>query len=283
MTNEQKQQIKNALVRFTINYSSQAVAASNLEGISSNLISQIRNNNWEFVCDKTWNSIARQVGYYLPEWKAAYTSAYLMLRILLGDAQRYGMCYGIAFAPGLGKTFAANMYTNEHEGIVYIAGNETFTARGFFTALLNSEGLNEETSVGNMCDTFINHISEKDAPVLIIDDAHRLSDRVISAISTLATKLSGKVGVVLMGNKVLKNRILDGIRLKKSGFEDLYRIIGNRFVTMNEATESDITLICNANGVHDTNLINYIIEESSSNVHDAVRLIKQTGNQKLAA
>src|ERR1043165_4447123 len=107
MTNEQKKQVKDALVRYAANFDTQQQAAESLKGVSASTISQIKNNNWELLSERMWHHIARQVGFYCGEWQPADTSAYLLLNILFGDAQHYAMTYGIAFAKGTGKTFTA--------------------------------------------------------------------------------------------------------------------------------------------------------------------------------
>src|SRR6185437_13725271 len=107
MTNEQKRQVRDALIRYTSNFDTQTHASESLQGISSSTISQVKNNNWELLSERLWHHIARQVGFYCGEWQPADTSAYLLLRILFSDAQHYAMAYGIAIGTGMGKTFAA--------------------------------------------------------------------------------------------------------------------------------------------------------------------------------
>jgi len=74
MTNEQKGQVRDALVRYVNNFDSQTKAAESLQGISSSTISQVKNHNWELLSNRLWYHIARQVGFYCGEWQPADTN-----------------------------------------------------------------------------------------------------------------------------------------------------------------------------------------------------------------
>src|SRR3954471_21288376 len=117
MTNEQKKQVKDALMRYVNKCGTQTIASENLDGVSTSTISLVKNCKWELISDRLWQNIARQVGFYCGEWQPADTSAYLLLRILFSDAQHYTMTYGIAFSEGLGKTFTAGRYLHEHGNV----------------------------------------------------------------------------------------------------------------------------------------------------------------------
>lgn len=283
MTNEQKRQVRDALLRYVSNFDTQSQAAESLQGISSSTISQVRNSNWELLSDLLWYHIARQVGFYCGQWQPADTSAYLLLRILFSDAQHYGMAYGIAIGNGLGKTFTAGHYTRENEHTFFIAGNEQFNRRSFMAGLLNSAGIEAKGTVPAMMETFTDHVGGKEQPLLIIDDAHKLKDRVLHLVVILANNLAGRAGVVIMGGPDLRTRIVDGVRLKKIGFDEIYKSIGRRFITLGSLGPKDVEHICRANGLYDEDIIKYISDECGNNLHTAVRLIAQYTQIEIAA
>src|ERR1035437_9199479 len=177
MTNEQKRQVRDALVRYVNKFETQTLASESLEGISLSTISQVKNNNWELLSDRLWHNIARQVGFYCGEWQPADTNAYLLLRILFSDAQHYAMTYGISIGDGLGKTFTAGHYTRENDNTYYIACNDQFNRKSFITALMNGAGLQAKGSVPELMQQFSDHVSEKEEALLILDDAHKLKGR----------------------------------------------------------------------------------------------------------
>ena len=282
MTHEQKRQVKDALVRYVNRFDTQQQAADSLEGISATTISQIKNNNWELLSERLWHHVARQVGFYSGEWRPADTSAYLLLRILLSDAQHYCMPYGIAMGKGLGKTFTACQYTREHGDTFLINGNAQYNRRSFLSALLTTAGVAAKGSVPQMMEQFVTAIADKEEPLLIIDDAHLLKDRVLHLLVLLANSVAGKAGIIVMGAEELRSRIIDGVRLKKVGFDEIYKSIGRRFITLGSMGPRDVELVCRANGVYDEETIRAIKHESE-NLHTATMLIQQTGEIRLAA
>ncbi|MFI5139266.1 MAG: AAA family ATPase [Sphingobacteriales bacterium] len=283
MTNEQKRQVREALLRYTSNFDTQTQAAESLQGISASTISQVRNNNWELLSERLWHHIARQVGFYCGEWQPADTGAYLLLRILFSDAQHYAMAYGISIGAGLGKTFTAGHYTRENENTFYLAGNEEFNRKSFICALLNSAGMEAKGTVPDMMKQFADYLSDKEEPLLIIDDAHKLKDRVLHLVVLLANSLAGKAGVIIMGDGELRMRIINGVRLKKVGYDDIYKSIGRRFITLGSLGPKDVELVCRANGLYDEEIIKHINEECDNNLHTATRLINQYTQMNIAA
>lgn len=283
MTNEQKKQVRNALIRYTGNFETQQKAAESLEGVSASTMSQVKNNNWEMISDKLWQNLARQVGFYCGDWQPADTSAHLLLRILFSDAQHYAMTYGIAIGEGLGKTFTSLHYLRENDHVYYIAGKEQYNRRTFMCALLNAVGENAAGSSPDMIRQFTAHIAEKEEALIIVDDAEKLKDRVLHLLILLANNLAGKAGIVILGNDKLRVRITEGVRTGKTGFDEIFRSIGRRFVTLGCLGPNDVELVCMANGVIDTDAIDHIREESEGNLHAVQRMIQGYNNMSVAA
>lgn len=283
MTNEQKKQVRDALVRYTGKFATQAHAAETLSGISAATISQVKNKNWEQISDRLWHNIARQVGFYCGEWQAADTGAHLLLRILFSDAQHYAMIYGIAMAEGIGKTFSSHRYTRENDNTYCISCSETYNRRSFMTALMNGAGLEATGTVPEMIQQYAGYISGNEEPLIIFDDADKLRDRVLHLVVMLINSLAGKAGMAIMGSEKLRNRIIDGVRLKKVGFDEIFKSIGKRFITLGSLGPKDIELVCQANGVFDEEVISHIKEESGNNLHHAAQLITAHTSMNIAA
>ncbi len=281
MTNEQKQQVRDALVRYANKFDTQTRASESLEGISSSTISQVKNNNWELLSDRLWHHIAKQVGFFSGEWQAADTSSYLLLRILFSDAQHYGMTYGIAIGKGLGKTFTAVRYA--HANTYYIEGNEQLNRKSFMTALMTAAGMNYRDGVPEMMQYFTDNIEQKEEPLLIVDDAHKLKDRVLHLLVLLSNSLAGKAGIIMMGADSLRGRIIDGVRTKKPGYDEIYKSIGRRFITLSSPGPKDIELVCHANGLYHEDIVTTIKEDCQNNLHLATTLIQMNNQIGLAA
>ena len=283
MTNEQKTQVRAALLHYVNNFETPAQAAASLYGVSVSTLSLIRNERWELLSDDLWLHIAHQVGCVDTEWKPADTGAYLLLRILCGDAQHYRMTYGIAIASGLGKTFTAHHYTRENADTFYMAGNEYYNRKSFMAALLNSAGQKAKGTVPEMMQQFADFIRDRDEPLFILDDAHKLKDRVLHMAVILANSVLGSAGIVIMGDDRLRSRIMDGVNAKRVGYDEIYKSIGRRFISLGSLGPNDVALVCRANNICDEEVIAAIKEECNNNLHHATRLINQAAHYKIAA
>lgn len=283
MTHEQKKQVREALIRYVGTYQSQAEAAATLDAVSPSTISQITDHNWEMLSDGIWYNVARQVGFYCGTWQAADTSAHLLLRILFNDAQHYGMAYGIAIGHGMGKTFTAAKYARENANVVYVTGSDTYNRKTFLKAMLSAAGHEADGTAPAMLRQLVSVIMEKEQPLLVIDDAHKLKDRVLLLLVLLANSVAGAAGIIMMGDATMRMRIIEGMRLQRPGFDEIYKTIGRRFITLNYLSTGDVPAVCRANGIHDEDTIDYITDMSNNSLHTATSLIVQHAQQSMAA
>ena len=72
------------------------------------------------------------------------------------------------------------------------------------------------------------------------------------------------------------------MRLKKVGFDEIYKAIGRRFITMGSIGPKDVELVCMANGIYSDGLIKEIAEQSD-NLHMVARLVQRQLEFKSAA
>jgi len=286
MKQYQKEQVREALVRYMAGFATQRAAARSLKGISPSVLSQVKNKHWEYISDMQWQNIAKQVGFYSGnEWQAADTSAYLLLRILFNDAQYNAMAYGVAMATGIGKTFAAMRYTRENDYAHYIVCTEDMNRKTFLQSLAKSLKLLPASGVEEMMAQIIAALKTNEELLLVLDDAHKLKDRVLQFAATLYKHLAGRCGIVLLGNDELRMRIVEGVRLNKEGYEDIYKNIGRRFITLGRLSEKDVALVCRANGLANEGSISCIADACGNNLHQVTRLVieqvNKTNNDKL--
>ncbi len=284
MNHEQKKQIKDALVRYAAHYTNADAVANSMDGVSATTVAMVTNYNWDMVSEAQWGMLARQVGFYCGDWKYAETTASLLLRVLLNDAQNYAMVYGVAMAAGTGKTFCTTQYARTNNNVVYITGRSTYNRKTFIAALLQvCDYTDIPESTPDRLKMAATLIAAKTQPLIIIDEAHLLKDRVLHLIVLLAEYLNGQAGLILMGDSSLRTRIVEGVRLKKPGFDDIYKMTGRRFVTLGNAAPADVQAVCRANAVNDEDTIAYITTESNGNLHIATSLITQIVRTGIAA
>ena len=275
MTNEEKQMVRNALMRYVSGFPTQGMAAESLQGISAPVISNVKNDNWEAVSEQMWHNLAKLDGYYSPGWNTANTGAYLLLNILLRDARHFGAIHCAGICSGQGKTYVAQQYKLQYNNVLYVTGSEPHNKRSFFTALFHALGLTGHPPVFEMTELLAAKIHETEQPLLIIDDAHLLKDRVLHAAVLLAQKLEGVLGVLFLGDHSFKSRIANGFEQKKAGYDEIYKVLYSKFIGLPNDADSDIELVCRANGITGMDSIAKIISGSSGDLHQAVQFIRQ--------
>ena len=283
MTHEHKLQVKDALMRYISSFETQGEAAASLQGISQATISQVKNDNWDLLSNKLWLHIARQVGFYCGEWHPADTSASLLLRILFGDAQHYAMSYGITMSAGLGKTFTARQYKREQENVIYIPCSAAHNRMSFMNLVMETAGLQPTDLIPDMINDFTASVSEREQPLVIIDDAHKLKDRVLQLVVALANTLTGTVGLVIMGNEELRPRLMEGVLSRKTGYERLYNAFGDRFITLTSLSPRDVELVCKANNLFDEATIANVIDTCSNSMHGLQEIAHKSRQVNIAA
>lgn len=276
MKQYQKEHVREALLRYMNGFATQRAAARSLQGISATMVSQVKNRRWEYIRDIQWQNIARQVGFYTGnEWQAADTSANLLLRILFTDAQYNAMAYGVAMETGIGKTFAATRYTRENDYAHYIACDEEMNRKTFLQALAKCMQLEIRGTVEEIMVQITAHLKNNEEVLLVLDDAQKLKERVLQFAATLYRHLAGRCGIVLLGNDALRMRIVEGVRLNKEGYEEIYKHIGRRFITLGRLSEKDVALVCRANGLTSEGNISCISDVCGSNLHMVTKMVEE--------
>lgn len=276
MHTEQRTQVKEALTRYIAAYPTYTAAAYTLHGITLQHIAHIIHNNHEQVTDKVWQLLARQIGFYESHWNPADTGTYLLLRILFGDAQHFGLAYGIAINSGLGKTFAARQYVQEHPNACLVSCSELHNRKTFIMSILESLNLPAKGTVPQLVQQLATGIAGCNEPLIVIDDAHKLKDRVLHFLVTVVGCISGRCGVVIMGNETLATRIITGARLNKEGFGLIYNIIGRRFITLGRPGPNDVDVICRANHLNNQDIIDHIKEQCGNSLHGIEQLVQRS-------
>ena len=282
MIQQEKIQVRDALVRYLQQFPSAAIAAQSLQGIDADALSKVEKNEWETVTDECWQALAKQVGFYCGDWQAADTSTYMLLRILFADAKHYAMIYGICMSDGLGKTFAAKSYMRGNPGTIYIAAHESYNRKTFMGDMLRSFDADANGTVPAMMQQLSNKICMADEPLLIIDDAQKLKDRVFHFLLSMVDCLKHLCGIVIMGNDKLRTRVAKGVDENKEEYKSVFNNIGRRFITLSQPGPDDVALICKANSVEDPQSIAYIKENCNNNMHLVSQLLQQAKERQAA-
>lgn len=269
-----KQQIVNSLRTYCERYESQNKAANSLKGVSAATISQMLNGNWSLIKDEMWRNVAAQIGYKDEKWEAVETGDYRRMFALLDDVRSNSLVMGVTGDAGTGKTFACKQYTAGHMRTYLLCCNEYWNRKNFLTELLSAMGRDYTgLTVGEMMNEAVRTLKMQDRPLLILDEADKLSDQVLFFFITLYNHLEDECGIMLCATNHLEKRIRKGIRLNKKGYSEIWSRLGRKCVQLKGVNVADITSICEANGITAPSDIDNIIADCESDLRRVKRRV----------
>lgn len=280
MQNEQKQQIADQLRAYCEQKGSQNKAANSLNGVSSATISKVLSGQWETIADEMWRTISAQTGAKSEGWQVVSTRAYDVMTFTLDNAQTDALVLAVTGEAGSGKTEAIKNYTAGHTNAYHLVCSEYWNRRTFMGKLLKCMGVGVSgTTVSEMMDDIVDTLKRKDAPLIVLDEADKLTDQVLYFFISLYNQLEGHCGIILTATSFLKKRIERGVRLNRKGYAEIYSRIGRKFVALPLLNSEDIAAVCVANGVSDAKSINSIIDEAEGDLRRVKRSVwaKQKG------
>ena len=246
ITNEEKEMIRVRLGEYCEMKGSQKRAATSLVGVSPATVTQIVTGKWELINEKMWRSIAAQIGVKQTRWNIVETRNYKALSEIFADAQENALVLAVCGEAGTGKSLTAAHYGAENPNVYVLACSEYWNRKTFLRELLRVMGKNP---AGDMVDDVVMELKRRENPLIILDEADKLSDQVMFFFITFYNKLEDYCGIVLMATDYLEKKVRRGLRLNKKGYKEIYSRIGRRFVAMPGLSATDISDVCRANGV----------------------------------
>lgn len=212
MDEKQKRQTQEALRLYVAKYPSQNKAAASLDGTSAGTVSSILSGKWENISDEMWKKIASQVGSAAPgEWQTVDTAAAKEMAYAMADAQEWKNVTWVVGEAGCGKTTAARLYEREHTGAYYILCSEDMKRSDFIRDIAKKIGIRTDgMTIRDMLDAIIGQLIQTESPVLLFDEADKLTERVFHYFIDLYNRLEDKCGMVFFSTSYIKRRMQMG-------------------------------------------------------------------------
>ncbi|WP_279113258.1 ATP-binding protein [Bacteroides acidifaciens] len=275
MTQEQKQQICDQLRAYVEQKGSGNKAANSLNGVSSATISKVLTGKWETIADDMWRSIAAQTGGTEAKgWQVVKTRAYEVMTFTLASVQGDSLTAAVIGGAGSGKTEAIKNYTAAGRNVYHMVCSEYWNRRTFMAKLLQNMGaVVSGTTVSDMMDNIVDTLKRKEKPLIVLDEADKLSDQVLYFFISLYNQLEDQCGIMLTATSNLKARIERGLRLNRKGYAEIYSRIGRKFVELPLPNSEDVAAVCVANGVSDSKAINRVIDEADGDLRRVKRSV----------
>ena len=249
-----KQNITNSLRSYCDRYESQKRAANSLIGVSAGTISQMLNGNWELIKDEMWRNVASQIGHKEEKWEPVLTNDFKRITALLEDVKENSLVMAVTGAAGSGKTFALKCYTESNKQVYMLCCNEYWNRKLFLTELLTAMGRDYSGyTVGEMMNEAVRALKMQKNPLVILDEADKLSDQVLYFFITLYNQLEDECGIMMCATNHLEKRLKRGIKLNKKGYNEIWSRLGRKCIELKGVSAGDITSICEANGIEKKN------------------------------
>ena len=274
MTNEQKQQISDQLRAYVEQKGSGNKAAASMNGVSSATISKVLAGKWETISEDMWRSIAAQTGHKAEGWQLVPTLAYKAMTFALENAQRDSLVMAVIGEAGSGKTEAIKNYTARGRNVYHLVCSEYWNRRTFMAKVLQSMGVTYSgNTVADMMETIVDTLKRKESPLIVLDEADKLSDQVLYFFISLYNQLEDHCGIIMTATKYLRARIEKGLRLNRKGYAEIFSRIGRKFVELPLLNSEDVAAVCVANGVSEAKAINGIVDEAEGDLRRVKRSV----------
>ena len=283
----QKQQITDSLRQFCQQKGSQNKAANALNGVSSATISQILSGKIELVADEMWRNIESQIKTSMPtEWVLVETRDFKALNRYFMDSQLHSNVFAIVGDAGSGKTKAIEQYSNDNENVYHLSCSEFWNKKFFLQELLQAMGRDcSGLTISEMMHEAVTQILKKNKPIIILDEADKLTDQVLYFFITLYNKLEDRCGIVLCATDHLDKRIKRGLKINKKGYKEIFSRIGRKCIELKGVGSTDVAQVCMANGIEDKTLIKQVWDDCECDLRRVKRKIhalkqKMNANQE---
>lgn len=273
MNNQSKQQIKELTARRIALAGSQNKYARSLD-VSPATLSYLMNDEWDKISAEMWRRFAQACGFKDESWQIVHTTSFKLMMSLLADAQTYSNTYALVAGAGTGKSEITRYYAGINANVYRVECAEYFNKKSFLSELLKAMGRNNQGfTVYEMMAMIQDELLKVENPLIVLDEADKLKDEVLYFFITLYNKLEDKCGLLMCSTEFLRTRVNKGVRMNKKGYSELFSRIGRRFVEFPAPDATDISLVCQANGVEVDKDVANIVRESDNDLRRVKRLI----------
>ena len=274
MINETKLQIKNDLYQFVQKVGSQNQASKQLVQVSNATISNILADKWDNIADAMWLSIQKQVSGTTNDWHIVTdTKRMRMITQVYSDAQNYSEVFCVVAPEGSGKTEPSKRFS-EGQNVYLVKCKEHLNRKTFLGDLLQAMGKDSGGyTVYEMMGVVLETILRADRPLIILDEADKISDQVLYFFITIYNETEGKCGLVLQATNHLQKRIEKGVAINKKGYKEIFSRIGRKFIELPDNSIDELKRIAVLNGVDEELEAVRIVNDSDNDIRRVKRLV----------
>lgn len=244
-------------------------------GISPGYLSAVMNNS-DSISEQLWLQLeARFLDY---SWDVYETSNFSAIISMCADSQLYSTSNCISASTGLGKTTALVEYSRTRTNAFYVLSDNMMSTKDFARELQTAVGISQEGTARDMVMAVVRELQKLSRPVLLVDEADKLSDRNLLLLKMIYDRMKNRCGFVTAGTEVLRQKIDKFAKRDKLGYKEwkrrfaVYRAL-HKFDLSKKKLREEVLGICNDQGITDESQVNYIL--SAAENYDDVRVMIQ--------
>lgn len=241
-----QQEVKGLISKHLQNKKVSQNKLAEMVGVSPATISNIQNEFWERVNESMLLKI--KSFFKTKGWAVIETANFLIIQESCINARKRKMMTGIIGFSGAGKTTALQSYYSNNTNTFMITCARTMRTKQFLGEILKSLGVNYIASDYEMVKMIIEVLNKKENPLLIIDEASKLSPNALMYVQDIWDGIEHNAGIVLAGVEYLFDNLKKGADRNKIGMPEFYGRV-SLWQYLQEPTKGEIEAICQNNGV----------------------------------
>ena len=249
---EEKSLLKQSINDFCKEHALSKSAFAKRCGVSDGTLSFIENEQWDKISDE----MVQKINSFINKVNVSdiYQNVDFLDTFAACDMARiHHLMIGIVADTGMGKTTTLRTYARK-KNVFYVSFCKSVKAGQFFSELLCELGVSFEGSLNEKINRAAKELNKKDHPLLIIDEAGKITHPVMLYLQELRDKTISNCGIILAGMPYFKTNLQKYADRQKEGCAEFLRRI-NVWHAFLGLSPKEVEEICRRNGVDDSDTI----------------------------